>query len=148
MALFELHAATGHSEFLETARNAFAYEDSLFNPGRGNWPDLREEASTSGFACVWCHGAPGIVLVRLRAAALDPERSDTYLAMARTGLATSLAAIDHGLSNPRWDTSLCHGLAGMGEILLIAGKLLDDSSYHARAIALARGADRAARRTG
>jgi class II lanthipeptide synthase len=135
LALFELYAATGRSDFLETARNAFAYEDSLFNREQGNWPDLRDD---SGFACLWCHGAPGILLARLRAAALDPERSESYLAIARVGLGTSLAAIDHGLSHPRWDTSLCHGLAGLGEVLLIAGELLDDSYYHSRAIAAAR----------
>jgi Lanthionine synthetase C-like protein/HopA1 effector protein family len=138
LALFELYGATGRSDFLEIARNAFAYEESLFSPERGNWPDLRENSGTPGFPCLWCHGAPGILLARLRAAALDPERRETYLAMARIGLATTLAAIDHGLSHPRWDTSLCHGLAGLGEVLLIAGKLLDESSYHARAISLAR----------
>ena len=133
----KLYGETGRSDFLEIARNAFAYEESLFNPERGNWPDLRENSARPGFPCLWCHGAPGIVLARLRAAALDPERSETYLVMARIGLATTLAAIDDGLSHPRSDSSLCHGLAGLGEILLIAGKLLDDPSYHARAIALA-----------
>jgi hypothetical protein len=138
LALFELYDATGRPDFLETARDAFAYEDSLFDPGRGNWPDLREVTDTPGFACLWCHGAPGIVLARLRAASLDPERSEAYLAMARIGLASTLSAIDDGLSHRRWDTSLCHGLCGLGEVLLIAGRLLGDSSYHARAIALAR----------
>ncbi|MEQ8538204.1 MAG: lanthionine synthetase LanC family protein [Coleofasciculus sp. D1-CHI-01] len=51
-----------------------AYERSLFSPGVGNWPDLREFETTvrSGnpgrvnYMTAWCHGATGIGLARLR----------------------------------------------------------------------------------
>jgi len=143
LALFELHAATGRIEFLETARGAFAYEDSLFDAQRNNWPDLRtpEPSDRSNarphFAVAWCHGAPGIALSRLRAAALDPARSQDYLASARCAIATTLVAIDENFQYPRSDATLCHGLSGLGEVILIASQLLDEPSYHSRAVALA-----------
>src|SRR5208283_1656347 len=98
-ALLELHAATGRSQFLEAARGGFAYEDSLFDPKVGNWPDLRA-AGDPGTAPLppshgrtWCHGAPGIALARLRAVALDPEHATAHLAMARAAITTTLLAI-------------------------------------------------------
>ena len=63
VALLELHAATGRVEFLEAARGSFAYEDSLFDPQVGNWPDLRvtDDApptpSSHSYFRAWCHGA-------------------------------------------------------------------------------------------
>jgi hypothetical protein len=143
LALFELHAATGRLDFLETARGAFAYEDSLLDPHRGNWPDFRSTGRTgvleaeSRFATAWCHGAPGIALTRFRAAALDPTRADDYLAMARIAIGTTLTAIDENLENPRADASLCHGLAGLLDIILIAGEILGEPAFCSRAEELA-----------
>ena len=144
LALFELHAATGRDEFLETARGGFAYEDALFEAQEGNRPDLRHSgiAGSSrdrpGFASAWCHGAPGIALSRLRAAMLDPVRSDVYLASARIAIATTLDAIDRQFEYPRADATPCHGLAGLLEVVLIAGRLLGDPVYQARAASLGR----------
>jgi len=135
--LFQLHAATGRSDFLEVAREAFSYEDSLFDPEKGNWPDLRRDTNPLGFARAWCHGAPGIVLTRLRAAAIDPKRAEGYLAKARVGIATTLVAIEKDCAVPRWDTTFCNGLSGLGEVVLIAGQTLKNSSYHNRAMELA-----------
>ena len=39
---------------------------------------------------------------------------------------------------PRYDASLCLGLAGLGEVVLIAGQLLDDETYQGRAQELGR----------
>ena len=140
LALLELSAETGQLEFLETARGAFAYEDSLFDQERGNWPDLRKNSprddpsASSQFALAWCHGAPGIALSRLRAAELDPARKDDYLRSARVALATTLNAIDEQIENPRADATLCHGLTGLIDILCIASRILDDASYRNRAV--------------
>jgi hypothetical protein len=141
-ALLELHAQTGRPDFLEAGRGALAYEDSLFDPATGNWPDLRrrDEPESSNQlqtqARAWCHGAPGIALARLRALTLDPPRATAYRAMAQAALATTLEAIDENLPRPHHDASLCHGLAGLLEICLIAGSAsggLDDPACLAKA---------------
>jgi hypothetical protein len=144
LALFELYATTARAEFLEAARVAFAYEDALFDAQRGNWPDLRPSGSSDlsgdrpGFATAWCHGAPGIALTRLRAATLDPGRREAYLASARIAIATTLDAIDQQLEYPRTDATLCHGLAGLLEVVLIAGRSLGDPAHNDRAVSLSR----------
>ncbi|MGP0070081.1 MAG: lanthionine synthetase LanC family protein [Isosphaeraceae bacterium] len=140
LALFELHAATGRRDFLEAARGAFAYEDSLFDPDRKNWPDLRRRGRSSDigqaparFATAWCQGAPGIALTRLRAIELDPAGQEMYRAMARAALDSTLVEIDKKLENSGSDATLCHGLAGLMEVVLVAGRRLDDPAYLDRA---------------
>jgi lantibiotic modifying enzyme len=137
LALFELYASTGRRGFLETARGAFAYEDSLFDANEGNWPDLRFSADQTHFARLWCHGAPGIALARLRAATLDPDHAKNYIELARIALATTIRAIEENLAEPRPDASLCHGLAGLGEVCLFASQSLNDPSYREVANSLA-----------
>jgi lantibiotic modifying enzyme len=135
LALFELYARTGEAEFLQTARGAFAYEDLLFSPAHSNWLDVRFPYSdyggglTGSFQTSWCHGAPGIGLTRLRAAALDPERAETHERMARAALATTIASLEQSAQSPRFDATLCHGLAGLSEIVLIFAEALDDDGY-------------------
>ena len=138
MALFELYAATGRSDFLETARAAFAFEDALFDPRRGNWPDLRRNIERPTFARSWCHGAPGIAIARLRASMVDGDFTESYRAKARIAIATTLGAIEENFATACADTTLCHGLAGLGEIVLLAGLLLDDPTYRDRSLDLAR----------
>jgi lantibiotic biosynthesis protein len=131
-ALLELYGAIGRADFFEAATGAFAYEDSLFNPQVGNWPDLRSGSpgvpapSSPSYAVAWCHGAPGIALARLRAIALDPDRADAHRAAARAAVATTRATIESTLPLGRCDATLCHGLLGLAEVVLIAGRLLDD----------------------
>ena len=134
LALFELHAATGRPEFLETARGAFAYEDTFFDPRENNWRNLRSSPRLLPFARAWCHGAPGIALARMRAATLDPECGEHHLAMARGGIATTIDAIGQFLATPRYDATPCHGLTGLIEIVWIAGRMLDDASYASSAV--------------
>ena len=144
VALLELHAATCRPEFLAAARGAFAYEDSLFDANAGNWPDMRsaddgEIGPRPAFFCrAWCHGAPGIALARLRAIALDPEQAEFHLAMARAAIGTTLVAIDENLARPGHDASLCHGLAGLLETVLVAGRQLGDRHCLDRASTIAR----------
>lgn len=144
LSLIELHAATGRVDFLEAGRGAFAYEDSLFDPGTQNWPDLRsfdspkETASGKKFAVAWCHGAPGIALARARAAWLDAERREAHAAVARTALTTTLGGIEKNIGRGRVDTTLCHGLSGLAEIALTVGAWLDDQAAMAAAERTAR----------
>lgn len=57
-ALASLAAATGRDDFLQAASECLAFEDATYDEGRHNWPDLRH-AGEPGWACRWCHGAPG-----------------------------------------------------------------------------------------
>ena len=90
----------------------------------GTWPDLRMVDRRTGFDVPapaspgWCHGAPGIALSRLRAAALlDSEavRDDARIALALTrGHAGECIEVAPD------DFSLCHGAAGVADVLLYA----------------------------
>jgi lantibiotic modifying enzyme len=73
----------------------------------------------------------------LRAATLDPPGRDFYATRARSGLATTLEAIDKNLQLAEHDTSLCHGLGGLMDIVLFAGRVLEDGRYLERASTLA-----------
>ena len=138
LALFELYGATGRRDLLEIARGAFAFEDALFDPENGNWPDLRRNIERPNFARAWCHGAPGIALARLRAGMLDHEQRENYHARARLAIATTLGAIEENLETACSDATLCHGLAGLGEIVWLTGQMLDDPAYRDRALDLGR----------
>ena len=63
-ALDSLAAATGREDFAAAAAECIAFEDSSFDAGRNNWPDIRGEGEPS-WPCQWCHGAPGIGLARI-----------------------------------------------------------------------------------
>jgi lantibiotic modifying enzyme len=130
-ALLELERASGEDRFAVAAAEAFAYERSLYDPQVRNWPDLRDyalrdrpEETRPPCATLWCHGAPGIALSRLRACELghgaDCEEE------ARLALATTAASISAQL--PAGNYSLCHGLAGNAEVLLEGAELLPDGT--------------------
>ncbi|WP_437752169.1 lanthionine synthetase LanC family protein [Sorangium sp. So ce1389] len=144
LALLELHQHTGDALLLETARGAFAYEDALFSKIEGNWLDVRMPHQTDGgtptgtFQTAWCHGAPGVALARMRAAQLDPDRAEVHLAAARIAVATTIAALERKLALPRSDATLCHGLAGLSEVALLAAELLGDDRARSAAILAAR----------
>jgi len=135
-ALLELHAATGEPTFLRTARGAFAYEDRLFLPELGNWPDTRYSGQAGPPLCqtAWCHGAAGIALARARASVLDPEGGEHHRAMAQTALNSTRAKLEAQIFLPRTDASLCHGLAGLAQVLHLAGEILKDPARIASAV--------------
>ncbi|RMH15538.1 MAG: hypothetical protein D6696_20460 [Acidobacteria bacterium] len=131
LGLFELYAATGDQGLLDLARGALAYEDRFFDRDAGNWRDVRSTAETPSFSTAWCHGAPGIALVRLRAMAVDRERREHHAEQARTALATTAAAVERALAAPRHDATLCHGSCGLAEVLAIGDRLLGETRYAA-----------------
>ncbi len=134
-ALFELFAATGEKEFLETGRSAFSYEDSLYDPGNLGWPDLREQGKSGPrFSVAWCHGAAGILLSRLRARMLDPRGSTAYDEPIRAGLETMLRTLDERSFEGDADTSLCHGLSGLLDIAILAADSLREEAPRAAAL--------------
>jgi serine/threonine protein kinase len=73
----------------------------------------------------WCHGSPGISLTFLRL--FEHTRNEDYSEIARKCL--NVHPIDVRYPN----LSLCHGLAGLGEIYLEAGRVLGDNEFYRRA---------------
>ncbi|MGH9119902.1 MAG: lanthionine synthetase LanC family protein [Acidimicrobiales bacterium] len=128
LALAELSVATGSREFRRGAERAVAYERSWYDPSSGNWPDFRadrpEGAEPASCATLWCHGATGIGLTRLRLAAVFDDAS--MAAEARQAMTTVRSAVERSLraSGPSW--CLCHGLAGNADALLHAGSVSND----------------------
>ncbi len=120
VALLELHRASGEAGFRAAAEAGFAYERALYDAQARNWPDLREYAlrdwpkeATPPCATLWCHGAPGIALSRLRACELGD--SNGCAEEAQLALETTATAVRAQLSTGNY--SLCHGVAGNAEVL-------------------------------
>jgi lantibiotic modifying enzyme len=127
-AFLELHAVTGAPRWREAAQRAMAYERSRYEPRALNWPDLRGSGSQGdwrpSFPVFWCHGAPGIALSRLRAVELivdEEARQEAVIA-----LDTTRAAVENGVA-ASGNFSLCHGLAGNAEVLLLGRRVLGES---------------------
>ena len=144
--LLELYYATSKQEFREGAEMAFSYENYWFNEKVNNWPDFRNDSKlkkTIGskskdldsykYATAWCHGAPGIGLSRLRAYQILGK--DSYLKDCKASIETSirLANCETGSYNES-NYSLCHGLTGISELLLMASDTLGNPLYKSVAV--------------
>lgn len=107
-AFWKLGEATGDKAYFDVAERAFIFEDSLFDPDRNNWRDLREiDGVTDSVA--WCHGAVGIGLAHLDMhPRLDTERSRSIV---QTAINTTF---DRGLG---WNHCMCHGDFGAWDIV-------------------------------
>jgi lantibiotic biosynthesis protein len=138
LAFLELWQQTGEPSFLAAAQGAFAYERTLFDPQAANWPDLRNETpgvlGRRSFVSLWCHGAPGISLARLRALELGdgngPLRDEALSALATTRRAVETELAQGG------NFSLCHGMAGNAEILREGALALGEERAKDDALAL------------
>jgi lantibiotic modifying enzyme len=137
--LLELFQATGDVRFREAALSAFAYERGWFNATEQNWPDLtgspgKKDASTAAHSYLshWCHGAPGIAVSRLRAfSQLGLEELKTEATIA---LETTERSIGSWLGTGGGNFSLCHGLAGNDDVLLMANDILGPSRHRTELI--------------
>ena len=129
-AMFELFGATRDARFRDAGEQAFAYEHSWFRRRSGSWPDLRGIARTAGTnvpapaAASWCHGAPGIAVSRLRAERLASSRHTRREADAAVTITAGLAR--DLLRRTPDDFSLCHGAAGLADVLLYAATTRDN----------------------
>uniref|UniRef100_B8HL08 Lanthionine synthetase C family protein n=1 Tax=Cyanothece sp. (strain PCC 7425 / ATCC 29141) TaxID=395961 RepID=B8HL08_CYAP4 len=116
-ALLQLYQVTDNPTYLRAAQHGIAYEQRVFNPQVGNWPDFRSGPEENPQLMVsWCHGAAGIGLARL--GGLDildtPEiRQDIAIALETTQKSTEFG-IDH----------LCCGTMGRIETMLVASQKL------------------------
>jgi type 2 lantibiotic biosynthesis protein LanM len=116
LALLELARASGVERYRAAARQAFAYERSLFDAMRGDWPDLRDvalaqlaSAADGRQMTAWCSGAPGIGLSRLRAMELDDD--PRFAEEVRHAIERTIAG---GFGHSH---CLCHGDLGNLELL-------------------------------
>jgi type 2 lantibiotic biosynthesis protein LanM len=116
-ALASLSGATGRDDFQQAASECLAFENSTYDADRHNWPDLRHSGEP-GWACRWCHGAPGIGLAR--AALL--KRGGRNAAVLQTDIRNALLGVEQA-----WPTeldTLCCGTLGSVEFLCEAGEAL------------------------
>lgn len=88
---------TGEEAYARAALDHVAFEESLWDESRANYPDYRSRPGSPAFLTTWCHGAPGIALARLAHHRIAGEPH--LLASARRALDTThrftLAHLDH-----------------------------------------------------
>jgi type 2 lantibiotic biosynthesis protein LanM len=127
LALLRLSAATSDPRFHAVAREAIAYERSLFSESAQNWPDLRAAAGTPDgrtFRTLWCHGAPGIGIARLASA--------PFLNGALVDAEIEIAVRTTCRDGFRGGDSLCHGALGNLELLLVAAERSESAALKMR----------------
>jgi lantibiotic biosynthesis protein len=133
--LLELFRKTDKKQFRYAAEQAFAYENHWFSRQHGNWADFRStpnnmyrNVASFSYAKAWCHGAPGIGISRLRA--FQILKDDKYLKDCQAALRTTVQIVrENNLIGQESDYSLCHGLAGICELLICTDKVFDDHQY-------------------
>lgn len=144
-AFLELYAVTGDPRWRRAALRGLEYERHHRLPDSGDWPDYRcfelgeLRAREGGMELArqrladasdpirpearsvraWCHGAPGVALVRARACALGIDCREELVATVRA----TFDSLIGGTGNP----SLCHGLLGNAEVLLHLPQDLQDA---------------------
>jgi lantibiotic biosynthesis protein len=140
-ALLELYGASGDARYRATAIRAFSYERRWFDPSAGNWPDFRrlsgsrraQRSRPATFAITWCHGAPGIALSRIRAVELTGDEDCRQ--EAEVALGTTQRVVERSARSVKANWSLCHGIAGNVEVLLIGRDVLGTTWNGAAALA-------------
>ncbi|WP_026969455.1 lanthionine synthetase LanC family protein [Algoriphagus terrigena] len=146
LAFLELGAYFGNDAIISVARLAMEYEEQFYELERKNWSDLRtlihidefyneyRNAYDKGlhikfeetkFVLGWCHGAPGIGLVRLRAYQL--LKDERYLEQVIKVIDTVQDSLfDRSLCN---NFSLCHGVMGNAQLLLAVAAIKEEPEY-------------------
>ncbi|KFE64364.1 type 2 lanthipeptide synthetase LanM family protein [Hyalangium minutum] len=141
LALLRLHAAVGDARLRQAAEQALAFEDAVFVPSEGNWPDFRQaHEGTPAFMSAWCHGAPGIGLARISGQALlDSPR-------VRRDIEAAVSSVrQQGLADK---DGLCCGQTGRIELLLAAARVSGDRGLEELALRQASSVVRGARASG
>lgn len=120
-ALAKLGYITGESEFIDAAKQARKFEDSIFDQFNRNWFDMRKEEKTfSGYE--WCNGNTGIGINRL----FFTKYLESEDCASKKQL---IYVIENLLNNSIYSNhSLCHGALGVADFFLVAGKLLKDEN--------------------
>ena len=128
-ALLELYRCFGDARYLRAAEAAFAYERHWFADDLSNWPDLRgyplrsvRKGDVLPCAAMWCHGAAGIALSRLRACEIAENQQWAHEALL--ALQATRKATERALRMNTMNFSLCHGLAGNADVLQLGAAAL------------------------
>lgn len=140
LALAELGAATGCDRYLDASLRALRYERAWFSREVGNWPDLRDyHRSTAATGAKpssdisWCNGASGAAIVRLRVFELTGNRGTLGEAGAAVERATvdALRMLKRSADRDSYgrNFSLCHGIASITEMHLVAARVTGDPQH-------------------
>jgi len=132
-ALAALAAAADREEFAQAAAECVAFEDSTYDAGRHNWPDLR--TSVTHWPCQWCHGATGIGLSRIGLSRIGLARFGMNKRRAMSGELSDIENAVTGVqqNRPTPVDTLCCGTLGGIEFLCEAGGALKRDDLRAAA---------------
>jgi lantibiotic modifying enzyme len=132
-ALAEINALVPQEALQTVIDGALRYERGWFEPARGGWPDLRATIAPRGgpypLPALWCHGAAGIGLSRLRLYQLQPHPALAAEAAAALQACYSAAMSQIENSSFNFGLTLCHGLGGTIELLLAAHEVLGEDEH-------------------
>lgn len=140
LGLWEAALATRDEKLLGIAGEALQYERSWYSGIFCAWPDLREAPKGQqdgvlwpGWMSAWCHGAIGIGITRLLMVEHDPSNV-TYLADVTAALQSARGQVvqtGNQLKQGQYnDVTLCHGLAGIIEFLLLAAEVFHAKEHY------------------
>ncbi|AQP98198.1 hypothetical protein AN475_06810 [Bacillus amyloliquefaciens] len=115
-AFSSLYQVTENKKYLTYISKALEYERTFYDAKEKNWRTPGREK----ISYAWCHGAPGVLLSRLRLKE-NGYRDHLLNQEIKASLTTTL---DKGFGNNR---SYCHGDFGQLEILLYADKVLQNN---------------------
>ncbi|TDD28775.1 hypothetical protein E1287_32220 [Actinomadura sp. KC06] len=138
LALAELGEVSREPLFLHAADQACRYERSWFDETAGHWRDVRsiQDRGPDGDAVLepdvhrfdWCYGAPGIALSRTGPLLDESRATPEMINDVRIGFGDAEHA---GATFPLLvhDACLCHGAAGIAEILSLAPEEFADPAH-------------------
>lgn len=115
MAFAYLLETTKDPKYILWIQKLLKYEDSLYSEKLGNWKDLRDERrieKSETCANAWCHGAPGILLSRMKLFELKDFHEDLIVMRDIKRAKESLFK-----NACRRGACLCHGMAGNYRIM-------------------------------
>ncbi len=107
-----------NSEVTTWIQNGLAYENSLYNHEKMNWPDLRLNTENpdqeTRYSMIWCHGAPGIGLSRIK------SQRFINLHSAHQDLKNAVDSVFK--ASIYFPLNLCHGSLGNLDLILEASQ--------------------------
>lgn len=142
----ELGSFFQNKQLIWIAEKAFSYERQYFNDTNNNWPDFRHGMvleqdrevfyenyinnnidffSKFNYAIAWCHGSPGIGLVRNRA--FNLLNNPIYKYELEAAINSTSKGMSYGY--PLNNFSLCHGILGNAELFLEAFRHEPNEEY-------------------
>lgn len=128
LALLEVDQIRPAARYRAAAAGALSYERACYSPAHRNWPDFRAAPDASRVSgaepphvVAWCHGATGMGMARLRMLELLPSEP-ALLAEIDAALATTVAVLNTPVEPAAADVSLCHGITGHNEFVLMTAR--------------------------